>query len=258
VFSFDQTIDGVRFAFTDRFGGVSRPPYAELNLGSASGDDPDAVEENVRRVADAFGVEPPALIRMSQVHGNDVHLVEPSDDLSGPVPTADALVTTRTDVALTARAADCVPVLLADPVAGVAAAVHSGRPGLFKGVVPATVETMRGLGATQVTAAIGPHVCGRCYEVPAALRDEVAERVPVAYAETSWGTPSLDIGAGVRWQLEQAGCTVVDATRCTIESDDLFSYRREGKASGRLAGIIRIIRQSRPGVSSITRQSGPR
>jgi polyphenol oxidase len=99
---------------------------------------------------------------------------------------------------------------------------------------------MRALGALQVTAVIGPHVCGRCYEVPDQLRAEVAERVPAAYAETSWGTPSLDIGAGVRWQLEQLGCTVVDATRCTLESEDLFSYRRQGQASGRLAGVVRL------------------
>jgi purine-nucleoside/S-methyl-5'-thioadenosine phosphorylase / adenosine deaminase len=241
VFGYDQTIHGVRFAFTDRYGGVSRSPYGELNLGYASGDSDEAVTENFRRVAEAFGVAPERLVRMSQVHGSDVHVVGPDDDLAGPVPTADGLVTTRTDVALAARAADCVPILLADRSAGVVAAVHSGRPGLYRGVAPATVEVMRSLGAGRITAVVGPHVCGRCYEVPADLRAEVAERVPVAYAETSWGTPSLDIGAGVVWQLEQAGCTVVDATRCTIESDELYSYRREGKASGRAAGVVRLL-----------------
>lgn len=242
MFGYDEVVEGVRFAFTDRYGGVSQPPYAELNLGTASGDDPDAVRENFRRIAAAFGLaESHQVIRMSQVHGRDVHVVAPGDDPNGPVPTADGLVTTRTDVALAARAADCVPILLADPAAGVVGAVHSGRPGLYAGVAPAAVETMRGLGATDVVAVVGPHVCGRCYEVPAELRDEVAERVPVSSAETSWGTPSLDIGAGVRWQLEQAGCRVVDASRCTIEDEDLFSYRRQGQASGRLAGVVRLM-----------------
>lgn len=245
MFGFDQTIHGVRFAFTDRYGGVSRFPYGELNLGYASGDSDEAVTENFRRVAEAFEVAPERLVRMSQVHGSDVHVVGPDDDLTGPVPTADGLVTMRTDVALAARAADCVPILLADRSAGVVGAVHSGRPGLYRGVVPATVEVMRSLGAGRITAVVGPHVCGRCYEVPAGLRAEVAERVPVAYAETSWGTPSLDIGAGVVWQLEQAGCTVVDATRCTIESDELYSYRREGKASGRAAGVVRLLDRPR-------------
>lgn len=240
MFGFDKTIDGVRFAFTDRFGGASTAPYGELNLGYASGDSDDAVTDNFRRVAEAFEVAPARLVRMNQVHGRDVHVVGPGQE-DQPVPTADGLVTTRDDVALAARAADCVPVLLADASAGVVGAVHSGRPGLFHGVVPAAVETMRSLGATRITAVVGPHVCGRCYEVPAELRAEVAERVPVSHAETSWGTPALDIGAGVFWQLEQAGCTVVDASRCTIESDDLYSYRREGRASGRAAGVVRLL-----------------
>ncbi len=238
MFGFDKTIDGVRFAFTDRFGGASATPYGELNLGYASGDSDEAVTENFARVAEAFEVDPARLIRMNQVHGREIFVVGPGD---APIPTADGLVTTRTDVALAARAADCVPVLLADADAGVIGAVHSGRPGLFHGVVPAAVETMRSLGATRITAVVGPHVCGRCYEVPAELRAEVAERVPVSFAETTWGTPALDIGAGVVWQLEQAGCTVVDASRCTIESDDLYSYRREGRASGRAAGVVRLL-----------------
>ena len=240
MFGFDKTIDGVRFAFTDRFGGASTAPYGELNLGYASGDDDDAVTENFGRVAAAFEVDPARLIRMNQVHGREVVVVQ------GPgVPTADGLVTTRSDVALAARAADCVPVLLADGAAGVVGAVHSGRPGLFHGVVPAAVQTMRSLGATRITAVVGPHVCGGCYEVPAELRAEVAERVPVSFAETTWGTPALDIGAGVVWQLEQAGCTVIDAARCTIESDDLYSYRREGRASGRAAGVVRLLPTAR-------------
>jgi len=242
VFGYDEVLDGVRFAFTDRYGGVSRAPYAELNLGSASGDDLGAVLENFRRVAVAFDVPPEALVRVSQVHGRDVHVVGPDEDMSPgrSIATADAMVTDRSDVALCIRVADCVPILLADPLNGVAGAVHAGRPGLYAGVVPAAVDAMRDLGAGSIVAVVGPHVCGRCYEVPAEMRDEVAARVPAAYAETSWGTPALDVGAGVRTQLVEAGCDLKDVSRCTIESDDLFSYRREGRASGRLAGVVRL------------------
>lgn len=241
MFGYDEVIDGVRFAFTGRFGGVSRPPYAELNLGSASGDDGTAITENFRRVASAFEVEPGALVRVSQVHGRDVHVVGPGTELPlRPTPVADALVTTRTDVALCVRAADCLPVLLADPVRGVAGAVHSGRRGLAAGVVPATVQAMRDLGAGPIIAVLGPYACGDCYEVPEAMRAEVAARAPAAYAETSWGTPSLDVAAGVTAQLAELDCRVVDASRCTIESDDLYSYRREGPVSGRLAGVVRL------------------
>jgi polyphenol oxidase len=240
VFGYDEVLDGVRFAFTDRYGGVSKPPYGEFNLGGW-GEEPEAIAENFVRVAAEFGVRADAVVRVSQVHGRDVHVVGAGDEVPArSLPKADALVTTRTDVVLCVRAADCLPVLLADSVNGVVGAVHSGRRGLYVGVVPATVEAMRRLGAERITAVLGPYACGRCYEVPAEMRAEVAERVPAAYAETSWGTPSIDVAAGVIAQLGELGVHVIDKTTCTIESKDLYSYRREGAVSGRLAGLIRL------------------
>jgi YfiH family protein len=239
VFGYDEVLNDARFAFTDRFGGVSQPPYGELNLAASNGDDADAVAENYRLLAAEFGLGPDAVVRVSQVHGRDVHVVRSGDVLpAGPMPRADALVTTRDDVVLCVRAADCLPVLLAAD--GVVGAAHSGRKGMYNGVVPAAVEAMRDLGAGRITAVLGPYACGSCYEVPADMRAEVAERVPASYAETSWGTPSIDVAAGVRSQLEELGVEVVDATRCTIESEDLYSYRREGPISGRMAGLVTL------------------
>jgi len=241
VFGYDEVLEDVRFAFTDRFGGASQAPYGELNLGSAAGDEGSAIAENFRLLADEFRVRSEAVIRVSQVHGNNVHLVAEGDELPVlPMPSADALVTTRTDVALCVRAADCLPVLLADPGNGVIGAAHSGRRGLYSGVVPATVEAMRELGAERITAVLGPYACGKCYEVPAEMRAEVAERAPASYAETSWGTPSIDVAAGVIAQLGELDVRVIDATSCTIESEDLYSYRREGPVSGRMAGLVRL------------------
>jgi len=97
---------------------------------------------------------------------------------------------------------------------------------------------MHELGASSIEAWLGPHVCGGCYEVPAALRDDVAAVVPASYACTTWGTPSLDLGAGVEAQLERVGCIVHNRSRCTFESPDLYSYRRDGKRSGRFAGLV--------------------
>ena len=151
----------------------------------------------------------------------------------------DGLVTAEAGVTLSVRAADCVPVLLADVDAGVIGACHCGRPGVVAGIVPATVAAMRDLGAGSVTAWVGPHVCGRCYEVPQDLQDEVAAVEPGTRTTTSWGTPALDVGAGVRAQLEREGVEVVDLSRCTRESPDLYSYRRDGTLSGRQAGLIR-------------------
>ncbi|MCQ4081514.1 peptidoglycan editing factor PgeF [Streptomyces sp. RB6PN25] len=232
-------VSGAHFAFTDRWGGVSAAPYDTLNLGGAVGDDPAAVHTNRELAAKALGLDPAAVVWMNQVHGNDVAVVAaPWGD--GEVPAVDAVVTTRRGLSLAVLTADCVPVLLADPVAGVVGAAHAGRPGLVKGVVPAAVEAMAGLGARpeRITVVTGPAVCGHCYEVPEAMREQVAAVAPEARSTTSWGTPALDVAAGVHGQL--AGVGVQDVTGagvCTLESADHFSYRRE-RTTGRLAGYV--------------------
>ncbi|MEV5973537.1 peptidoglycan editing factor PgeF [Streptomyces sp. NPDC051921] len=233
---------GAHFAFTDRWGGVSAVPYEELNLGGAVGDDPEAVRTNRGRAAKTLGLDPARVVWMNQVHGADVVEVEGPWE-TGAIPSVDAVVTARRGLALAVLTADCVPVLLADPVAGVVGAAHAGRPGMVAGVVPAAVEAMRKLGAdpARTVARTGPSVCGRCYEVPEAMRAEVAAVEPAAYAETSWGTPAVDVAAGVRAQLERLGVRdVEDAGVCTLESRDHYSYRRD-RTTGRLAGYVWLI-----------------
>jgi YfiH family protein len=232
-------VGGAHFAFTDRWGGVSAVPYEELNLGGAVGDDPAAVLGNRERAAKSLGLDTDLVVWMNQVHGRDVAVVEGPWGDTG-IPPVDAVVTARGGLALAVLTADCTPVLLADPVAGVAAAAHAGRPGMVAGVVPAAVEAMITLGAdpSRITARTGPAVCGRCYEVPERMRAEVAEVVPAAWSETSWGTPAVDVTAGVHAQLEALG--VRDRWQspvCTLESRDHFSYRRD-RTTGRLAGYV--------------------
>lgn len=232
-------MSGAHFAFTDRWGGVSAAPYEELNLGGAVGDDPGTVTANREIAAKSLGLDPGDVVWMNQVHGSDVTVVDgPWRDR--PVPEVDAIVTARRGLALAVLTADCVPVLLADPVAGIAAAAHAGRPGMIAGVVPAALRAMTELGAdpARIVARTGPAVCGRCYEVPDAMRTEVAAEEPTAYAETSWGTPAVDVAAGVHAQLARLG--VHDRAQspvCTLESGDHFSYRRD-RTTGRLAGYV--------------------
>ncbi|CAM5745268.1 putative Laccase domain protein [Streptomyces afghaniensis 772] len=233
-------MSGAHFAFTDRWGGVSAAPYEELNLGGAVGDDPDAVRTNRELAAKSLGVDPDRVVWMNQVHGADVVVVDGPWGSSSEIPSVDAIVTTRPGLALAVLTADCVPVLLADPVAGIAAAAHAGRPGMIAGVVPAALRAMTDLGAepSRIVARTGPTVCGRCYEVPDAMRAEVSAVEPAAYAETSWGTPAVDVSAGVHAQLDRLG--VRDRAQspvCTLESDDHFSYRRD-RTTGRLAGYV--------------------
>ncbi|MFC9589667.1 peptidoglycan editing factor PgeF [Streptomyces sp. NPDC056944] len=238
--------NGAHFAFTDRWGGVSAVPYEELNLGGAVGDDPAAVLANRAAAAGSLGLDPARVVWMNQVHGAGVAEVDgPWGD--GEIPSVDAIVTARPGLALAVLTADCVPVLLADPVAGVVSAAHAGRPGMVAGVVPAAVGAMVKLGAdpARITARTGPAVCGRCYEVPEAMRAEVAAVEPAAHAETSWGTPAVDVAAGVRAQLERLGVRdIADAGVCTLESRDHYSYRRD-RTTGRLAGYVWLAGKSR-------------
>lgn len=177
------------------------------------------------------------LARLSQVHSDEVLVVDAPMAL-GQVPNGDALVTLTRGLGLMIRVADCVPVALADVEAGVIGAVHAGRPGMALDVVTRAVERMRAEGATRITAWIGPHVCGECYEVPDEMRAEVAAVVPEAWSTTRWGTPALDIGAGVRAQLETAGVDVEAVGGCTLEETRFHSFRREGAAAGRMAGLV--------------------
>ncbi|MBF9070979.1 polyphenol oxidase family protein [Streptacidiphilus fuscans] len=235
-----QRIDlghGVRVGFSDRWGGVSPEPYAELNLGGAVGDDPAAVRENRRLAAHALGIDPADVVWMNQVHGAE-GFIATGRQPDGEAPSVDAVATARPGLALAVLTADCTPILLADTEAGVLGAAHVGRPGLAKGVADTVVALMRDLGAERIEAVVGPSICGRCYEVPDALRAEVAAGTPEAYAETSWGTPALDIPAGVRAQLARQEVTVREVPHlCTLESEDHFSYRRASR-TGRLASYI--------------------
>ncbi|MBP2705833.1 peptidoglycan editing factor PgeF [Microbispora sp. RL4-1S] len=223
-------------AFTDRHGGVSDAPYGTRNLGGAVGDAPAAVAENRAKTAAEFGLD--EVVFMRQVHGTDVAYA--TAPYEGEPPALDGVFTDRPGLGVAVLVADCAPVLLADPAAGLVGGAHSGRPGTEAGVVPALVEAMAARGAepSRMVAAIGPSVCGLCYEVPAELRDRVAARVPETWSATRQGTPALDIRAGIAAQLVRAGVTDVRHDgRCTIETADLYSYRREGR-TGRFAGFV--------------------
>lgn len=224
-------------AFTDRHGGYSSGDFASFNLARHVGDDEELVAANRSALAQVLGLSAERLSFVSQVHGTAVHtLTGPADARSGAE--ADAQVTAEPGVGLVIMVADCTPVLLADTEAGVIGAVHGGRPGMAAGVVPATLQAMRELGAADIHAVIGPSVCPRCYEVPAELRDEVAAFEPVAASVSVSGTPALDVAGAVAEQLRREGVVIDHFSRtCTRESEDLYSYRRN-RRTGRFAGVI--------------------
>src|SRR5262245_8056660 len=161
-----QDCPRVRHGFFTRQGGVSAGLYASLNCGYGSNDEPSKVTENRRRALALIGLPAEALATTYQIHSADVAEVTKPWPLDAR-PRVDAMVTTRPGIALGISTADCAPVLLADPVAGVIGAAHAGWRGAVTGVVEATVQRMSELGADprRIHAAVGPCIAQTSYEV---------------------------------------------------------------------------------------------
>ncbi len=226
---------GVRFAFTSRLGGFSTAPYDSLNLSFNVGDDPHVVERNRHDVLGRLGVARASWLQAQ--HGAAVQVVDGAPE-HGAEYAGDGLVTTAADLALGGLSADCALVVLADPSTGVVGSLHCGRPGLVAGAVDAVVATMRENGARAIRAAVGPTVCGSCYEVPAEMAAAVVAVVPAAFSRARGGGPALDVRAGVIDQLRRAGVRVVRLVGgCTREDPTTFSYRRD-QVTGRMGALI--------------------
>jgi YfiH family protein len=227
----------VDVGFTGRSAGRGSGPYAGLNLGGHVGDDAADVEGNRTALAHEIDLPRERLVLMNQVHGSDV--AEVDGPWGAEPPAVDGIVTRATDLALAVLVADCVPVLLHDAAAGVVGAVHAGRPGMLAGIVGRAVAAMRDLGASEVSATVGPSVCGRCYEVPAEMAHSAAAVSPAAAARSWTGTAAIDVAAAVVEQLAAADVAVQWVPGCTRESGDLYSYRRDGR-TGRFAGVVAL------------------
>ena len=212
--------------FTDRRGGSSLGAYESLNFGFHVGDDPAAVTSNRLTIPNAQF--------MNQVHGNDVVLV---DHLMESDPTCDAMITTKAGISLAVMVADCIPLLLLSREA--VAAVHVGRAGLINKVAIKTLHQMRTFGAIDVHAIIGPSICGRCYEVPFEMQQDVIADHPRAFSTTHKGTPGLDLPAALIADLVSEGVSYEASTVCTMEDELYFSHRKQNP-TGRFAGFVSL------------------
>ncbi|HMO00685.1 MAG TPA: polyphenol oxidase family protein [Miltoncostaeaceae bacterium] len=227
--------------FTTRAGGVSGGPFASLNLGPDR-DDPDGnVRENRRRACDALGVDAASVSANRQVHGADVRAVDGAPD-GGFVahlrdwPEADGLVTGAADAPLAVLGADCLPVLMWRRDRPRVGAAHAGWRGLVAGVLEATVAGLGDPAATGV--AIGPGIGPCCYPVSPEVRDRFAAR----FGDAVLAGEAVDLALAARRALVAAGvpdaaiATVPACTSC--EEARFFSYRRDGRGTGRQAGIV--------------------
>lgn len=237
----------VVWTFTNRNGGTSDGPFRSLNLSAAVGDLPERVAENRRRAAALAGLGPGVEVAVAvQEHGQRVIVVDEELEQAPVrcgwrvVGRADALVTARTNVALAVLVADCAPVLLADAARGWVAAVHAGWRGLAAGVIQEAVRALCRLSGgrpADLEARVGPCIRACCYEVG----PEVARAVGRA-CRPRGGRFVLDVAEAARGALLEAGLDgariQVDG-RCTACREDLFySYRRDGPAGGRMAGLV--------------------
>lgn len=238
---------GFRHAFFTRIGGVSRPPWDTLSFVLATGDDPAAVGENLRRAAAILGVDPARVYYLSQDHGTAHRVLDGSEDREELLKTVGDITLSRTPgLACGVRSADCVPILIADRRSGAVAAIHSGWKGTVVNVARAGIRALRELiGAPgDLIAAVGPHIERCCFEVGPDVAAQLAAASSLGDAAVIAGSgkPHVDLRRVVHAQLEAEGIApeaIDDVAGCTVGDRDRFhSFRRDGKVSGRLLSAI--------------------
>ena len=219
----------MNYSFTDRTGGKSTGAFLSNNLATHVGDDHATALANRTLLEVELGFP---IQFMDQVHGSVVASIG-SEIVA--TPTADALLTQAKGIGLAVMVADCIPLLLSNSKS--VAAVHVGRKGLMNEVAMGAIQAMRAIDPSEITAIVGPSICGRCYEVSQDVFDEVSGKFPLSASQTRDGGIALDLSRALIAQLQASGVLVIDEGRCTVEDKNLYSYRRDG-VTGRQVGVI--------------------
>lgn len=241
-------------AFTTRSGGVSEGIYSSLNLGRNLGDDPGRVKANYGILCSALGVTESSIIRVNQVHGARIHVAAPPGNIwppSAPAVDADGLVTSDPGMTLMIFTADCVPILLHDPVARAVGAVHAGWRGTAADAAGSAVRAMArefGSSPSDVRAAIGPCISKCCYETDSDVADAMSAALGASAAKCVFpraGKFMVDLKEANRLLLARAGVEDIhisgDCTSCL--SDIYWSHRRTKGIRGSQAALITLGKQ---------------
>jgi purine-nucleoside/S-methyl-5'-thioadenosine phosphorylase / adenosine deaminase len=240
-----EPLPRIRHGFFTRAGGVSQGTFESLNCGWSSGDHADRVERNRALAMTRLGAPAGSLCTVRQVHGTDVVLAR-APEPGRPSRRADALVSDRPGITLGVLSADCAPVLLADPAAGVIGAAHAGWRGALAGVIEATVLAMAQLGArpARIRAAVGPCIAKPSYEVGPDLQQPVVADDPASavFFKPVAGSDRLlfDLEAYAFHRLARAGIEHRLALGADTFADEarFFSARRTRKAGGERFGLL--------------------
>lgn len=236
-------------AVLTRRGGVSAGPYASLNTGGTVGDDPAAVLANHEKIYQTLGYDYYSRFDVWQVHGTEILCADGPRGPETPHPKADGILTDCSDVTLFMRFADCVPILLMDPVKKVIGIIHAGWQGTYQQIARVAVDKMAacyGSRPADLLAGIGPSICQQCYEVGS----EVVRAFEGTFGEQSGqyfevgenGSPYLDLWAANRDTLRMAGVRRIEVaglcTACHLE--DWYSHRAEHGNTGRFGVLMTL------------------
>lgn len=241
----------VSHGFSTRLGGVSEGGYSSMNLSLSRGDNPEAVEENTKRIARAIGVEKEKMVYTQQTHTTNVAVVS-GKDAGSTLKETDGLVTNSPGICLVTFYADCVPLYFVDPVKRAIGLSHSGWRGTVGKMAAATVEKMKecfGTRPEDIIAAVGPSICQDCYEVS----EDVTSRFKEAFREEDWkdlfykkenGKFQLDLWKANEINLREAGVLpehIAVTNVCTCCNPKiLFSHRVQGWNRGNLCAFLAL------------------
>ncbi len=247
---------GVAHGFSTRTGGVSKGIYASMNLGTTRGDEPDCVRENYRRFCSAIGADVNGIVMSNQIHSTVIRTVTPADvkaDLYDPEGyQCDGLITDVPGLALTIFSADCIPVLLYDPVKRVIAAVHAGWRGTAGDIAGKAARQMQaeyGSDPPQILAAIGPGISRCCFEthadVPDAMAEQLGELAKAHITSLKNGKFQVDLKGINAALLARAGLCpehIEVSDHCTACLSELYwSHRVTQGHRGSQAAVLQLI-----------------
>jgi YfiH family protein len=232
-------------AFSTRDGGYSQVPYQSNNLAFHVGDDKNNILKNHQDLANEIGYEYTKLIHMQQIHSDIVHIVDDRDNFFNP-PKCDALITNKKDIPIMVMSADCIAIIIYDPDLEVIAVVHAGRAGAFKNIVSKTIKTMCENFTCKIESlhvSLGASIHGCCYEINESIAKEAQKLGYIDMLSYKGTKPFLHVNTIIKKQLQDIGVRYIDELDyCTAcEHKTFFSYRADGRVTGRNAAIVMLI-----------------
>jgi YfiH family protein len=247
-----EELPGLRHGFSTRHSGIRDGSAQTLNLGYTTGDSTGGIDRNIRLFLSALNLPENSLVTLHQIHSKRIHIIKEMPDLlniQGNALQGDALVTAAEGISVAVKTGDCLPVLIADPDNGAVAAVHSGWRGTLQQIASETVLKMRNVfrcDPARLLVAVGPGIRSCCYEVGSEVSLLFEDMYPGKNISVeASGRPGkflLDMPKALEIQLHAAGVlpeNIHDLGICTCcNTDTFFSYRAEGKLSGRMMAVI--------------------